>query len=300
MCLLRFFLLLLTMSDTELLEQLLDKKLQPIMSSIEGFRSTVSDLVKSTSFLSEQFEVMRKQIESLQNENKSISEENSSLKIKVTEMRQALDTMELTLDNMEQYSRRDCLEIKGVPIQDGEDTDGIVKSIGESIGVQLEESDISVSHRLAQIKPSRTSMRKDPSIIVKFVRRNTRDEFYKARKLLRGKTTKDLGLSRVEENNLFISESLTKKNKDLFHKCLRARRALEYSYIWTQAGKIFLRKDQRSAAKLITSERALEKLYVCEGEEVPPDLAPVSSYPWRARHSTFNWVSFNAMQQEDK
>ena len=47
----------------------------------------------------------------------------------------------VTLDNMEQHSRRDCLKIKRVPIQDGEDTDGIVKSIGESIGVQLEESD---------------------------------------------------------------------------------------------------------------------------------------------------------------
>ena len=42
---------------------------------------------------------------------------------------------------MEQHSRRDCLKIERVLIQDGEDTDGIVKSIGESIDVQLEESD---------------------------------------------------------------------------------------------------------------------------------------------------------------
>ena len=79
------------MLDTELLEQMLNKKLQPIMSSIKG----ISDLVKSTSFLSEQFQVMRKQIESPQNKNKSISEENSSLKINVAEMRQALDMLEL-------------------------------------------------------------------------------------------------------------------------------------------------------------------------------------------------------------
>lgn len=292
------------MSDTESLEQLLDRKLKPFLSSIEGIRETVKDLVKSTSFLSEKFEEMKNQIENLQGENKTIMEENLNLKVLVADLRYAVDTMEQNLDNMEQYSRRDCLEVKGVPIQDGESTDGIIKTIGENIGVSLEDSDISVSHRLRENKPSRSERSSDPAIIVKFVRRNKRDEFYRARKHLRGKSTKDLGLSRRVESSLYISESLTKRNKDLFYECLRARKELKYNFIWTQAGKIFLRKDARSAAKLITNGRAIEKLYDLEGVDAPPGLRAEPSTNWRARRGRsypyHSWGAFNDQQQSDE
>ena len=170
------------------LEQLLDRKLHPVLSSIEEIRETSKDLLKSTSFLSEKFEEMKIQIQNLQAENKSIREKNLNLKAQVAEMHYSINNMEQNLDIMEQYSRRDCLEVKGVPVQDGENTDGIIKTIGENIGVPLDDSDISVSHRLRENKPSRPERSKDPAIVVKFVRRNKRDEFYRARKHLRGKS----------------------------------------------------------------------------------------------------------------
>ena len=53
---------------------------------------------------------------------------------------------------MEQYSRCECLEIKGIrsPKQNEgqEDTDKIVVKIGELMGIKVQNEDIFVSHRL--------------------------------------------------------------------------------------------------------------------------------------------------------
>ena len=55
-----------------------------------------------------------------------------------------------------------------------------------------------------------------PAIIVKFVRRDVRHKFLKAKKQLFGIASRDLGFPRVYEQNIFIAESLTQRNKKLF------------------------------------------------------------------------------------
>ena len=97
-------------------------------------------------------------------------------------------------------------------------------------------------------------------IIIKFTCRNIRDRFYQSRKGLRGKSTRDLGLSKVAENPIFISESLTKQNKILFNKSLETKKTLGYKFIWTRMGKIFMRQNERTRAVTISSEKDLEKL----------------------------------------
>ena len=79
---------------------------------------------------------------------------------------------------MEQYSRRECLEIHGIPQpQDpkSENTNDVVLRVGKLMGVNLSQEDISVSHRL----PTSTKYkgkRSEPLIIVKFVRKGRERE----------------------------------------------------------------------------------------------------------------------------
>ena len=76
---------------------------------------------------------------------------------------------------MEQYSRRDCLEIRGIPQSQEEDTDEIVKKVGELIDVDLNCEDISVSHRLSDGTRTRSDgvhIKRVPAIIVKFTKRS--------------------------------------------------------------------------------------------------------------------------------
>ena len=210
-------------------------------------------------YLTYQYEFLRKDV-------KNLKEENASLKADLFEAHKQLKLQEDLLDNAEQYSRRDCFEVRGVPKQDAEEnTDEIIQTIGEFIGVAIDATDISVSHRLSG---SNTVKDRDPAIIVKFVRRSVRGRFYNARKHLQDKTTRDVGLSRVSEHNIYISEILTKKNRDLFNDCLKARKDLDYRFVWTQGGKIFMRKDTHSLAKLASISRVEEPSKACiQGQE---------------------------------
>ena len=205
------------MASKEIIEALFDEKLKPVLVEAKEIRTEIADVLKSVEFLSNQYESLRKDV-------KNLKEENASLKADLFEAHKQLKLQEDLLDNAEQYSRCDCLEVRGVPKQDAEEnTDEIVQTIGEFIGVAIDATDISVSHRLSG---SNAVKDRDPAIIVKFVRRNVRDRFYNARKHLWDKTTRDVGLSRVSEHNIYISESLTKKNRDLFNDCLKARRRI--------------------------------------------------------------------------
>ena len=55
------------------------------------------------------------------------------------------------IELLEQYMRRDCLEIRGIPVLTGEDTSQFVKKVWEIIEVQVQDQDISISHRLADL-----------------------------------------------------------------------------------------------------------------------------------------------------
>ena len=55
-------------------------------------------------------------------------------------------------------------------------------------------------------------------------------------------STKDIGLGRISDNKIYIGESLTKKNKALFNKCLEVKKSLNFKFIWTSQGHLFKKR----------------------------------------------------------
>ena len=94
-----------------------------------------------------------------------------------------------------------------------EDTNNIVIKVAEKVGVQIVEEDISVSHRLPISKSYKGQGRTTEMapIIVKFVRHDIKEKFYRARKQLKDLTIRDIGYSAT--NRIFVSESLTQRKK---------------------------------------------------------------------------------------
>ena len=84
-----------------------------------------------------------------------------------------------------------------------------------------------------------------------------KEQFYHDRKHLKNKSTKDIGLSQFSDNGIFVSESLTSKNKLLFKDCLKFKIENNYKYIWTQNGRIYLRKDKDCPARIISNQQDL-------------------------------------------
>lgn len=123
------------------------------------------------------------------------------------------------------------MEFRSIPVSVKEDTSTLICKVASLAGVKVTAVDISTSHR---IKPKTDLSKFPPPIIAKFVSRDTRDEFYRARGKLRDFSTKDLNnLSRLALNPIFISESLTEMNKKLFKIALSCKKDLKYQFIWS-------------------------------------------------------------------
>ena len=143
-----------------------------------------------------------------------------------------------SVDEMQQYLRRDCLEITGIPVVPLDDPCNLVAEVCEILNVGLDENDISVAHRLRATKNTKDR------IIVKFVKRNKRDEVYKQRSKLNGKTTHCLPTvnAEIQEGTIgttakiYINESLTAYRRRLFGKINAFKNANNYKFIWTTNG----------------------------------------------------------------
>lgn len=80
--------------------------------------------------------------------NKTITKENQFLKSTVNALDSHVKKLQSLCNDMDQYSQRECVEIRGIPVSEHEDTNKIVVRVGELMGVEIKEDDISVSYRL--------------------------------------------------------------------------------------------------------------------------------------------------------
>lgn len=130
-----------------------------------------------------------------------------------------LDQYKCELNLMEQYSRRNCIRIFGIPESTGENTDQIITKLAEEkLGVDLKLSDIDRSHRIG--KPNGKGSR---SIIMKFTNYNIKSRVLRARR-------------KLKSSGIGIQEDLTARNKALLQK---VKDHLRVSSAWTIDGRIF-------------------------------------------------------------
>jgi uncharacterized protein YoxC len=243
---------------TEAISAILDEKLSPILLTVNGLKDSVQ-------FLSKKFDDVFKKVEELDNKVSHVTLENKHLKAELLRLSTIVDQQSNELDEIEQYSRRDCVEISGLPQENDEDLNKLVVKIGSLMDVELDERDISISHRLPKSRSenqqvNRSAANASAKIIVKFTRRDTKAKFYQGRLRLKDKTTRDLGFLRSPEHKLYISESLSPRKNQLFKKCLKFKRDKFFRYIWTYNGRIYLRKNSTSPTHAINVVADLEKL----------------------------------------
>ena len=149
---------------------------QSQLESVRGEIKTLSkkciDIEKSQNFMSREFENLK---ESLQTTKKHVTEAVQSIKkleMRLEAAEKAIYDQQVLTDSLQQYQRRDCIEITGVPSTPDEDPKRITVEVGQLMGIDVSESHISIAHRLP-------ATRKVPNrIIAKFVHRDKKDEFF--------------------------------------------------------------------------------------------------------------------------
>ena len=141
--------------------------------------------------------------------------EVDELKTQVMELNSKVSKLETLIDEADQYERRDCLLLSGpaLPIATtGENCKNLVQNLIRSeCDVNIDVSDISTAHRIGKRPLSQQPDKR--SIIVKFCRRDTKDDVYRSSK------------RRARPQQLYVNESLSPTRKTIYYTLRQIRRA---------------------------------------------------------------------------
>jgi len=113
---------------------------------------------------------------------------------------------------------------------------------------------IDVVHRLRG-KPKTDQNKKCPSIIVRFIARKTRNNIYSSSKKLKSAEFDNPHIDRV-----FMNENVTSRKKHLLAQANQKRKDLHWKYLWTNNGRIHLRKNENDAFITIQTEDDLHRI----------------------------------------
>ena len=151
-----------------------------------------------------------------------------------------------------QYSRRECLEISGIPaIVADRDLESKVSEILEEINVPIDSNLVEVCHHL----PSKGLSKK---VIVKLNRRKDIHRILSKKNKLKNLKSESVHL--LGETKVFINESLCLYYKKLWSKCKRSWSVGHISALWVRNGSLRIKLSNGSVS-IITHDYDLEKLF---------------------------------------
>ncbi|KAJ0170999.1 hypothetical protein K1T71_008709 [Dendrolimus kikuchii] len=201
---------------------------------------------------------------------------------------QRLDSIECRLDVLEQnkntiaqlkveINERDQeallsdLDIGCLPEEKGENVYHIVTILAAKLGVNIEERDIIFAERIGGISTNGAvsgggTVERSRRVVVRFARRNLRDELLHAARVRRNLTASDLGLASPSalSRRIYINERLTRINRYLFYKVREECRKRNWRYSWTKRGRIFARQGDGKQVFAIRSENDLARVFEVE------------------------------------
>lgn len=223
------------------------EKLQEINSSISTDNSidnlkavsfnlllTTTKLAESVGYISQKYDILLKKQESQDNE--------------IAFLRQELKTTQTKFYELEQYTYRDNVEIKAIPVTPGEQCNDLVKSIGRAVGVEISDSDISIAHRTPTRKAG-----EHPNLVVRLNNRERKFELINACRKKKP-TLNNIGFHN-NRSSFYVSDHLSPYYKRIMSLTAAKRKEKQWRYLWTSNCAIFVKKnDEERAIRIVTEE----------------------------------------------
>ena len=191
----------------------------------------------------------------LKEDNLRLSRVNGELSKESTRIVNENMELKIQIDGIEQYLRVNNLEISGIePLRDPQtnqlepEEQLILECLnGLQPTTPVTTKDIDISHELPKRGGGKTH-------VIRFVSRKTKDMILTAKKNNANRNYK------FRERSIYINEHLTTFNKNLFRLAKIKKNALDFKYLWTRGGKIFLRHHDNSEVIQIISEEQIASL----------------------------------------
>ena len=251
------------------------KDIHNILKSIQGaiavMQGTIAKLVKENNKLSGDIADLRhiiaKSNSEVENLKRDFTKQNqyvASLELELEREKKAAkqqrsDIQELqeSLDDLEQYSRKNSVEIHGIPEDIGISTDEVVCKVAAAVGVQIEQNDIEISHRLYRKKGAKP-------IIAKFANHKDKAKLYKARVQLRNVTLSTVfpsySTTGPAGQRIFINENLTRYRNEMMKLAIEKRKDGKILSTWSLDGKIFIKTSPSGRPRQMFSIEDIKEL----------------------------------------
>ena len=228
-------------------------------SEILALKMELEEVKKSQDMINSQYESLKEKCDKLLVTNQKQESVIKELKAQSTTLKSSNEKEKEKVDALEQYGRRQNLEIVGVPLKEGENTNEIAIEVAKMLNVSLTPDQISTSHRLqTRPKPTNSEPAASPPIIVRFLSRDVRNQLYANRKLARTANLQEFSLQGAM--NVYINENLTQSRKKLFWHAKQKAIASNFKFYWTVNGNVYVRKSSDSDSLLIKNIDDISKI----------------------------------------
>lgn len=248
-------------SNLELKEMLVDIKIE--LSNIARENNKFAkEIAQFRNLIQEQkieLDSLKTSLKKTENKNIALENELFAARNKIDEQEEEIAELYQLQDNLEQYTRKQSLEICGIPAGAYASTEEAVLKIASALDVTMTAEDINISH---QIKSNGAG-----TILVKFQSHKAKSRLYKARTKLKNLRLTDIftdvsTATRVAAGTgrIFINENLTSYRKDLLRKANDKRKDGLIISAWSTDGKIFVKTSPEGAPVRIYAKEDLENL----------------------------------------
>ena len=259
--------------ETDAASNAAEPTLYEIRDMLADLQKSVSNILKENAILRDDITQLKSSLQSKEREVSAlktslgkVSKTNELLKTELERTKEKLqnqveeaDNLYTTLDDLEQYTRKNSLEIHGIPDDCYSTTEEVVLKLASVLNVNVNSSDIEISHKI-----KRRGNNSSP-IIVKFISHKLKTSLYKERVNLRNVKVSDMFPSysnavRAEETRIFLNENLTDYRRGLVSRASKMKRDGLLTSFWTIDGKIFLKTSPSGNPVRIFSDYDLDNL----------------------------------------
>jgi len=238
----------------EFLLKVMDDYGLQLKAQLETFRKDMGELSTSVQFVSDKLDVsnnlmsdMKKQFADIKKDLESEKAKNSLLSLEVQSLKERVRSLE-------QYTRKNNIEISGIPSTPNENVMEIVKDLGSSLGLEVDESQINAAHRIPSYNKERS-----PALIVQFQKKCQKDLILTKYKEARTLTAKQVN-PMFPEQRVYIGDHMSPENKQFLAKLKQKCNEIGYTYAWFKEGKFFARKNPGDKCNRINSINDIDKL----------------------------------------
>ncbi|XP_045451645.1 uncharacterized protein LOC123660633 [Melitaea cinxia] len=232
------------------------REVKDLGGKFNSLKKDVDELTKSVQFLSDAHDEQIGLNDEVKNSLSNLNSENQNLRSQIFEL-------EGKMDQLEQQARDCNVELQCVPEnKNDENILTIVQQMASIVACDLSDQNILSCHRVPKVDSSSQRTR---SIVVRLASPKIRDDLLASVKRFNKKNpqnklnTSHLGFA-GQNSPVYVVEHLSLKNKRLHAATRLAAKEKKYEFVWIRNGRVFVRKNNESAAQWIKNIDVLKNL----------------------------------------